>query len=65
MARPRFLPDNFTLYLIGALLLASFLPCRGMAASVLNIVTNLAIALLFFFHGAKLSRTAIVAGITH
>jgi solute carrier family 10 (sodium/bile acid cotransporter), member 7 len=40
-------------------------PCRGDAATVFAWLTNLAIALLFFLHGAKLSREAVVAGITN
>jgi len=34
-------------------------------ASVLPLVTKLVIALLFFLHGAKLSRDAVLAGVTH
>jgi sodium/bile acid cotransporter 7 len=45
--------------------LASVLPVRGAAASDLALVTKLVIALLFFLHGAKLSRDAVLAGITH
>ena len=65
MSLRRFLPDNFTLCLIATVTLASVLPCRGEAAQVFAWLTNLAIALLFFMHGAKLSREAVVAGITH
>ncbi|MBN3726456.1 bile acid:sodium symporter family protein [Burkholderia sp. Ac-20379] len=65
MARPRFLPDNFTLALVGTVVLASLLPCRGQVAHAANWATNIAIGLLFFLHGAKLSREAIVAGATH
>lgn len=61
----RFLPDNFTLCLIATVILASLLPCRGDTAIAFGWLTNLAIALLFFLHGAKLSREAVVAGITH
>ena len=57
--------DRFTLALIVTVIIASVLPCRGEAAHVFGIVTSLAIALLFFLHGAKLSREAIIAGITH
>ena len=62
MTRPRFLPDNFTLTLIATVILASLLPASGQTAVAFGWVTNLAIALLFFLHGAKLSRQAIVAG---
>ncbi|MGL6020477.1 MAG: bile acid:sodium symporter family protein [Gibbsiella quercinecans] len=58
----RFLPDRFTLTLITTVLLASFLPARGEFVGWLNILTTAAIALLFFMHGAKLSREAILAG---
>ncbi|MBC8723890.1 bile acid:sodium symporter [Paraburkholderia sp. 31.1] len=65
MARPKFLPDNFTLCLVGTVILASFLPVHGQAAAGFNWVTNIAVGLLFFLHGAKLSREAIIAGATH
>ncbi|SEN43724.1 solute carrier family 10 (sodium/bile acid cotransporter), member 7 [Luteibacter sp. UNCMF331Sha3.1] len=61
----RFFPDGFTLSLIVTVVLASLLPCRGAIAGVFGVVTDLAIALLFFLHGAKLSRTAVVAGMSH
>lgn len=65
MKRPRFLPDNFTLCLLATVITASLLPCSGQTAEVFDWITNCAIALLFFLHGAKLSREAIIAGITH
>lgn len=58
-------PDNFTLALLCTVLLASFLPMRGAAAMVLDDVTDVAIALLFFLHGARLPRESIVAGLLH
>lgn len=65
MKRPRFLPDNFTLILIGLVVLASVLPVQGNAARAADILTNLAIGLLFFLHGAKLPTQAVIAGLTH
>lgn len=65
MSRPKFLPDNFTLCLVATVLTASLLPCRGTVAIGFNWLTNIAIGLLFFLHGAKLSREAVVAGATH
>src|SRR5499427_9899922 len=65
MARPKYLPDNFTLCLVGTVILASLLPVHGQAAVGFNWVTNFAVGLLFFLHGAKLSREAVVAGMTH
>jgi len=65
MSLRRFLPDRFTCALIVTVALATVLPCRGGAASVFEVLTDAAIALLFFLHGAKLSREAVVAGATH
>lgn len=65
MYRPKFLPDNFILALLGTLTFASLLPCHGAAAVVVDHLTNVAIALLFFLHGAKLSRQAVIAGASH
>ena len=65
MTRPRLLPDNFTLTLIGVVVLASLLPASGQVAVGFGWLTNLAIALLFFLHGAKLSRESIIAGAGH
>ena len=65
MARSRFLPDNFTLAMIVVVIVATVLPCYGQGAVVFDAVTNAAICLLFFLHGAKLPREAIIAGMTH
>jgi sodium/bile acid cotransporter 7 len=65
MARSRFIPDNFTLLLVAVVIAASLLPCSGMAAVAFNAITNIAIGLLFFMHGAKLSREAVLQGLTH
>lgn len=65
MTRPRFLPENLTLFMLGVVLLASFFPCTGQTAVVFNHLTTLMIGILFFMHGAKLSREAVLAGITH
>jgi sodium/bile acid cotransporter 7 len=65
MSRPRFLPDNFTLMLMATVALASFFPASGVPAQWLNTATTVVIVLLFFLHGAKLSRPAILAGIGH
>jgi len=65
MARSRFLPDNFTLALVGTVALATLLPASGATARFFEGLTTVAIGLLFFLHGAKLSREAILSGITH
>lgn len=61
----RFLPDGFTQALIAMVLLASLLPVSGQVAVAFGWLTNLAIGLLFFLHGAKLSREQIIAGASH
>lgn len=61
----RFLPDKFILTLIAAIITASFLPVRGEYAEWFAIATKIAVGLLFFLHGARLSREAVVAGLTH
>jgi sodium/bile acid cotransporter 7 len=65
MTRPTYLPDNFTLALAFAVGVASFLPSAGTVATTFNVITTAAIALLFFLHGAKLSREAVLAGAMH
>ncbi|AYF85778.1 bile acid:sodium symporter family protein [Pseudomonas sp. JS3066] len=65
MARPRFLPDNFTLTLIAVVAAATLLPAQGQVAVAFDWITNIAIGLLFFLHGAKLSRDAVIAGAGH
>ncbi|WP_066267048.1 bile acid:sodium symporter family protein [Hydrogenophaga palleronii] len=65
MARSRLLPDNFTIYLVTTVILASLLPASGRFAQVLEVATTVAVSLLFFLHGAKLSRPAIWAGLGH
>lgn len=57
--------EPYVIALFGMVVLASILPVRGEVAHGLSIVVKLAIALLFFLHGAKLSRESVVAGVTH
>jgi sodium/bile acid cotransporter 7 len=57
--------DTYTILLMAMVVLASFLPASGKAAVALGHVTTLAIGLLFFLHGAKLSREALLDGLTH
>lgn len=65
MARSRFLPDNYTLAILGTVVLASVLPASGQVAQGFEWLTVAAVSLLFFLHGAKLSREAVLAGISH
>ncbi|WP_309044496.1 bile acid:sodium symporter family protein [Marinobacter sediminicola] len=61
----KFRPDTFTIMLLGAVALASFLPATGSIGELLATAGTVAVALLFFFHGAALSREQIVAGASH
>jgi sodium/bile acid cotransporter 7 len=58
-------PDRYVMAILGMVVLASVLPVRGQVAADFALFTKLVIALLFFLHGAKLSREAVVAGLTH
>ncbi|MEW5833779.1 MAG: bile acid:sodium symporter family protein [Pseudomonadota bacterium] len=57
--------DPFTQALLVTIALATLLPCRDAWAVAFDHVTDAAIALLFFLHGAKLSRAAVLHGMTH
>src|SRR5690349_12219750 len=61
----RYLPDTFTVLLVCTVILASLLPIHGRYADVFDIATDIAIGLLFFLHGARLSRDTVVAGALH
>lgn len=65
MQRLRLLFDTYTLILIVVVLAATIVPARGNGALFFEWATTLAIGLLFFLHGAKLSRRAIIDGATH
>jgi sodium/bile acid cotransporter 7 len=57
--------DRFMLLLLANVALASLLPASGKAALALGHVTAVAIAALFFLHGAKLARQALLSALTH
>ena len=57
--------DRFTILLIAMVVLATFFPVSGQVAYYFNILTTVAIAILFFLHGAKLSREAVIQGMLH
>ncbi|WP_027015329.1 bile acid:sodium symporter family protein [Comamonas composti] len=65
MSRLRYAPDLFSILLIIAVALASFFPAAGTIAQGMEVATTFMVSLLFFLHGAKLSRQAIWAGIGH
>lgn len=57
--------DKFLLVLILVVIIALLFPCEGGWKIFFAHLTTAAIALLFFMHGAKLSRTAVIAGMSH
>lgn len=57
--------DRFTVLLVLMVILATVIPVHGQAESIFGVITNIAIAILFFLHGAKLSREAVVEGVLH
>lgn len=57
--------DPMMIKLIITVLLASFIPAKGVFVDIFEYLTTAAIALLFFMHGAKLSREKIIAGSSH
>ena len=61
----RLRPDTFVTALAATIALASLLPCRGSAAHAFHILGIVAIGSLFFLQGARLSREAVVAGLTN
>lgn len=63
--RARLKPDWYLVLIIAMAVLAAVLPARGQAAEVLGWVTKVAIAGVFFLHGARLSREAVVRGLAH
>lgn len=54
--------DPYVLLLVAMVILASLLPARGMWADVIGGIADVSIALLFFLHGARLSRQAVLDG---
>lgn len=57
--------EPFILMLVGTVVLASLLPARGGWASIAGVAAQIGIVALFFLHGAKLSRQAIIDGVRH
>lgn len=61
----RIVPSSFTLSLVATVVLATLLPAEGKAARAVDLATDIGIGLLFFMHGARLSREAVLAGVFH
>lgn len=59
----RLLPDRFILWLLAAVLLAAVAPVAGRVAAGIDALTLAAIFALFFLHGVRLPREALIGGV--
>lgn len=57
--------DRYTLALLATVAAATIVPSRGMVATALDTVVAISIGVLFFLHGARLPREAIIGGLIH
>lgn len=57
--------DPYIVALMLTVVAASVLPAEGAFATLMGLIADAGIVILFFLHGAKLSREAIVAGAGH
>ncbi len=57
--------DRFTLLLLATVGLATLLPAQGAFASLVDGAADIFVFALFFLHGAKLKREAVIAGLLH
>lgn len=63
--RTRLKPDWYLILILAAAVLASILPARGDAAIALGWLSRILIGIVFFLHGARLPREAVIKGLTH
>lgn len=61
----RLKPDWYLILIILMGVAATILPARGEAAAWLGGLTKVAIGVVFFLHGARLSREAVIRGLVH
>jgi sodium/bile acid cotransporter 7 len=57
--------DGFTIALVCTVAIASIFPVQGESARVTGYLIDVAIGIMFFLYGARLSREAVTSGITH
>ncbi|PRQ11082.1 hypothetical protein C1Y63_08115 [Corynebacterium sp. 13CS0277] len=65
MPRPQLKLDPLIMLILGAVALAIVLPIQGRPAEIFSTATKIAIALLFFLYGARLSPAEALAGLKH
>ena len=61
----RFKVDSYLLLIVAMVAAASVAPARGDAAVAFGWLTKAVIAFVFFLHGARLSREAVIGGLIH
>lgn len=61
----RFGIDPYLIALVCTVALAALLPARGVGAEIANDSVSIAVALLFFLYGARLSPVAVWEGLSH
>ncbi|WP_366075419.1 bile acid:sodium symporter family protein [Phenylobacterium sp.] len=61
----RLKPDWYLVLILTMVAIATLAPARGAAAPAFGLATSIAIGLVFFLHGARLSREAVIGGLTH
>lgn len=57
--------DKYLLLIVSMVVAASVFPAHGAAAPIFEWATKIAIGLVFFLHGARLPREAVIGGLTH
>lgn len=65
MKLPAFRPDPYIVGILSAVAAASLLPVHGWAVEPFKLFTKVAVAGLFFLYGARLSREAVIAGLSN
>jgi sodium/bile acid cotransporter 7 len=61
----RFKVDGYLVLILLMVVVASVAPARGEAATAFGWLTKGVIAFVFFLHGARLSREAVIGGLIH
>ena len=58
-------PDSFTLMILATVGLASLAPASGALVPLLDMAVKASVMALFFLHGARLAREAVLQAIAH
>ena len=58
-------PDSFTLMILATVGLASLVPASGALVPLLDMAVKASVMALFFLHGARLAREAVLQAIGH